>query len=100
MYCLVLFFYMARSYLKPIHPLPKFLCIKAVVFLTFWFGAYLSCSSVVLWLCYLVLCRQGVTIAIVSKFGVFKPTATYTQEDETTSVQASDIVKCFFQWTI
>ena len=36
LYCLVMFFRAVRAELAPIRPLRKFLCVKSVIFLTFW----------------------------------------------------------------
>ena len=35
-YCLILFYARARSELEPMRPLGKFLCVKGVVFFTYW----------------------------------------------------------------
>ncbi|XP_059153004.1 transmembrane protein 184C-like [Physella acuta] len=42
MYCLVLFYKAFRHELKPLKPVPKFLCVKAVVFLSFWQGLFIA----------------------------------------------------------
>lgn len=35
-YCLGMFYYVLKTPLTPYDPVPKFLCIKAVLFLSFW----------------------------------------------------------------
>ena len=40
MYCLIWFYYVLREPLAGLRPLPKLMCIKAVVFFTFWCAAH------------------------------------------------------------
>ncbi|XP_050300059.1 transmembrane protein 184C [Anthonomus grandis grandis] len=42
MYCLIMFYRACKYELKPMEPLPKFLCIKAVVFFSFFQGVLIA----------------------------------------------------------
>lgn len=42
LYCLVQFYYVTKHELHEINPLAKFLCFKAVVFVTWWQGVVIA----------------------------------------------------------
>jgi hypothetical protein len=42
LYCLILFYYATKDELQPINPLPKFLCVKLIVFFTWWQGIMIN----------------------------------------------------------
>ncbi|CAJ0651360.1 10272_t:CDS:2 [Entrophospora sp. SA101] len=41
-YCLIIFYVCTKDDLRPYRPIPKFLCVKAVIFFSFWQGFILS----------------------------------------------------------
>ena len=47
MYTLVLFYMVTKEELLPFNPIPKFLCIKAVILFAFWQGIIIA---VLVWL--------------------------------------------------
>ena len=42
LYCLVLFYMQSAKDLAPFHPFPKYVCVKSVIFLSYWQGVFLS----------------------------------------------------------
>lgn len=65
-YDLVLFYVALKTHLKPYDPVPKFLAIKAVLFLSFW---------------------QGVFLAALAQFGWIDEIGSWTVENVSTGVQ-------------
>lgn len=74
MYCLVLFYRALREELSPIKPVGKFLCVKMVVFVSFW---------------------QAVVIALLVKVGVISEKRTWDwQSVEAVATGLQDFIIC------
>nr|XP_013807014.1 PREDICTED: transmembrane protein 184C [Apteryx mantelli mantelli] len=74
MYCLVLFYKVLREELNPIQPVGKFLCVKMVVFVSFW---------------------QAVLIALLVKIGVISEKHTWEwQSVEAVATGLQDFIIC------
>ncbi|DAZ93679.1 TPA: hypothetical protein N0F65_008187 [Lagenidium giganteum] len=71
-YYLVLFYLALGEHLKPYNPVPKFLCIKAVLFLSFW---------------------QSVVLAFLSRFEIIHELGSWSVENVTTGIQ--NVLICF-----
>mmetsp|Transcript_8917 Transcript_8917/g.11821 ORF Transcript_8917/g.11821 Transcript_8917/m.11821 type:complete len:362 (-) Transcript_8917:253-1338(-) len=70
-YCLGMFYLGLKKALSPYDPIPKFLCIKAILFLCFW---------------------QGLVIALLAKFGMVHELGSWTTEN--VSVALQDMLLC------
>ncbi|XP_048453996.1 transmembrane protein 184C isoform X2 [Rhincodon typus] len=74
MYCLVLFYKVLRNELNPIQPVGKFLCVKLVVFVSFW---------------------QAALIAVLVKVGIISEKHTWDWESvEAVATGLQDFVIC------
>jgi hypothetical protein len=71
-YELVLFYIALHDHLAPYNPVPKFICIKSVLFLSFW---------------------QGVLLAALAKWHILHEVGSWTVEDVSTGVQ--NLLMCF-----
>lgn len=71
-YYLVLFYLALGEQLKPYNPVPKFLCIKAVLFLSFW---------------------QSVVLAFLSRFQIIHQVGSWSVENVATGIQ--NLLICF-----
>jgi len=71
-YFLALFYIALKPFLKPFNPVPKFICIKAVLFLSFW---------------------QGVLIAALARFHFIKEMGSWTVENVATGT--NNLLLCF-----
>jgi hypothetical protein len=71
-YYLVLFYLALGEQLKPYNPVPKFLCIKAVLFLSFW---------------------QSVVLAFLSRFQIIHEIGSWSVENVTTGI--NNLLICF-----
>jgi len=71
-YQLVLFYVALKDHLRPFNPVPKFICIKAVLFLSFW---------------------QGVFIAALAQFEIIHQVGSWSVENVSTGAQ--NLLLCF-----
>lgn len=49
LYCLVLFYQGTKEDLRPINPLPKFMCVKLIIFFTWWQGIVITTATHYKW---------------------------------------------------
>lgn len=74
-YCLVMLYYAVREDLAPIKPVAKFLCVKLIVFFTWW---------------------QGLLISILEREGLLKVRSDWTEyQVDTIAAGLQDFIICF-----
>lgn len=55
MYWLLIFYFQMSNDLKPYRPMPKFICVKSIIFLTFWQGLFIA------FLAWIGIIRDGIS---------------------------------------
>eukprot|EP01114_Cavostelium_apophysatum_P023684 TRINITY_DN9001_c0_g1_i1.p1 TRINITY_DN9001_c0_g1~~TRINITY_DN9001_c0_g1_i1.p1 ORF type:complete len:434 (+),score=76.53 TRINITY_DN9001_c0_g1_i1:107-1408(+) len=77
MYYLYLFYVTTKEELQPFKPVPKFLCVKAIIFFSFW---------------------QGIVIAVLSMTSLIRNNGTWSKEEVATGTQ--DFIICLEMFAV
>lgn len=90
-WAMLVFYHVLHDDLKPIKPLPKFICVKAIVILAFVYACPLYSSSFVRCLILIMLFwaygSQRVVVAILIRSNAIKGNSYFTQEEMSIGIQ-------------